>query len=417
MKVSLLTLGCKVNQAEIISLERELREKGYSIVSLDENPDVCVINTCAVTSKSDYQSRQLIRRAAGSGAKVIATGCYSQMNSGHVERMEGVIEVVGNREKHNIIEKINKISSSNVLTPVRIGKAHRSRCFLKIQDGCNYSCSYCLISKARGAATSIEPEKVVESIKKIESEGYQEVVLTGIHLGLYGVDLSPSMGLSRLIGKILENTAIRRIRLSSLEVNEVDRRLIEILKDDRVCNHLHVPLQSGDEKILKLMKRQYSTADFIEKLEKIASKMPDFGFGTDVITGFPGEGEPEFENTVSVLKRLPFTYMHSFPYSERPGTEAISLPGRVDRGIRKARTSLIRALSDEKKSAFIETLKGKVVDVLLEENVNGEFIGTSGNYIKVAVPFREGMRPGSIINVRVQGQTGGKALGKPELDL
>lgn len=270
MKISILTLGCKVNQAESSLIEGALKSNGNEIVDIVEKPDVCIVNTCTVTAKSDYQSRQLIRRAYRAGARVFVTGCYSELNKESVQSMKGVEAIVNNTNKLNIISKLsNKTIDASSCFPT----ASKSRFFLKIQDGCNYSCTYCTIPKARGASKSIIPDTVVRQAGEAVSSGYNEIVLTGIHLGTYGLDLKPKVTLSQVIKTILKQTTIMRIRLSSIEVSEIDDELLDLLTDKRICNHLHIPLQSGDNRILELMNRTYNSGQFSFKIKGISKRM------------------------------------------------------------------------------------------------------------------------------------------------
>ncbi|MDA8173084.1 MAG: tRNA (N(6)-L-threonylcarbamoyladenosine(37)-C(2))-methylthiotransferase MtaB [Nitrospiraceae bacterium] len=416
MKVALLTLGCKVNQAETVALESALAQKGFQIAGLDEGPDFCVINTCTVTAKSDYQSRQLIRKAARAGARVIVTGCYSELNQKAVKDMDGVVEVMSNKDKDSIINVLNSNSSESDLSFLSSPKT-RKRAFLKIQDGCDHLCSYCLIRIARGRSISVEPGRVIEMVRNAAEEGHAEVVLTGIHLGLYGgLDAGiERAGLVSLLKRILKETGVRRIRLSSLQPNEIGEGLIELMQDKRICSHLHIPLQSGDDIILKRMKRPYNLNTFIKKIELIHRKISDIGIGTDIIAGFPGEDEACFSNTLAALRDMPFSYAHIFPYSERPGTAAADLDGKVPAGVKKERTAILREIAENKKISFIQSLTGKTLDVLIEgkASVNGKhgFKGTAGNYIKVFTAAQEGILAGNIEDIRVCGGYLDMALG------
>ncbi len=411
MKVALLTLGCKANQAEFDEIESMLKARGHQIVGLEDAPAFCLINTCSVTAKSDYQSRQLIRRAARAGAEVLVTGCYSELNPSAVKGIEGVKEIIKNAEKQNIIGHINTTVSSNASH--NPSKSSKSRYFLKIQDGCDHACSYCLIPRARGRARSFGPAELITKIRLAENAGYSEAVLTGIHIGLYGVDFKGKYRLTELVREILEKTEIKRIRLSSLEVNEITPALIDIMKTGRLCPHLHIPLQSGDDRVLSLMKRPYSVARFREKVEMVLSRVPLIGLGTDVIVGFPGEGEREFENTRRLLEELPFTYMHVFPYSERPGTMAVELLPKVGQKEKKDRAAVLRQLSLAKRRDFIKRLKNVDLDVLFERRTPSGYTGTASNYIKVFTPFKGELPLKCLVNVRILGQIGELALANP----
>jgi threonylcarbamoyladenosine tRNA methylthiotransferase MtaB len=420
MKISLLTLGCKVNQAEVSLIEGALRGRGFEVVGLDEGPELCVINTCTVTAKSDYQSRQLIRRAQRAGARVLVTGCYSELNKERVREMDGVEEVVANDNKSHIIKMIAGFDGSDasykdeVPSPLAPGAGgSRTRFFLKVQDGCNHACSYCVIPRARGASRSISPQEVVSQVDRAVAQGYKEVVLSGIHLGLYGQDLRPALKLSGLVEEILEKTSLERLRLSSLEIREINDSLIGHFEDRRLMRHLHIPLQSGDDGVLRLMNRNYDTGYFKETVGHVVERLQDLALGTDVIVGFPGEGEREFEATFRLLEELPFTYLHVFPFSPRPGTPASLMPLNSGDRTTKERVKALRALSDKKKKAYISRQVGRTLDILMEEELPGGVCrGTSSNYLKVQIPG-VGFQRGSVVPVRVEGIEGSVLVGKP----
>lgn len=391
-------------------MEGTLRNYGFEVVSLGEAPDICIVNTCTVTSKSDYQSRQLIRRAHKAGAKVVVTGCYSELNKDSVKKMEGVVKVVANKEKYNYI---NEITGKNGGFALNFSSS-RTRLTLKVQDGCDSSCSYCIIPKARGSSRSAAPEGIVSEVKRAVEAGKKEVVLTGIHLGAYGHDLRPEMTLSGLVEGILDKTGVQRLRLSSIEATEIDERLLGLFKNERLCRHLHIPLQSGDDNILKSMNRSYNAGYFADKIMSISRLYPGISIGTDVIAGFPGEGEAEFRNTCNLIERLPFSYIHVFPFSPRPETKAAEMPGSVKDSEKTKRSALLRALSERKKTGYMLGHIGKTLDVLMEERLpDGSCSGTSSNYLKIKVISKEKLR-GTIVRVRVQGMDNGLLLGKPE---
>lgn len=411
MKVSILTLGCKANQAESSFIEANLRSQGCDVVELGENPEFCIINTCSVTSKSDYQSRQLIRRAHRAGSSVIVTGCFSQLNKDAVKAMNGVQLVADNSDKYSIIEAVTGKASCNTLY---YGASLRSRFFLKVQDGCNHSCSYCLIPKARGRSRSTSIEEVIRNVDAI-SGAYSEVVLTGIHLGTYGYDLTPKVKLSDLVSSILLKTAIRRIRLSSLEINEVDEGLIGLIEDGRVCKHLHIPLQSGDDRVLGMMNRPYNAREYFNGIERILLRVPDISLGTDIIAGFPGETAREFENTLDLLERLPFSNLHVFPFSARKGTKASEMPGAVASSVKKLRCGLARELGSRKKARYMQRQVGKTLDLVIEERVgDGTWLGTTGNYLK-ALAYLEEARPKDVVPVGIAGVDGEALVAYPIL--
>lgn len=396
MRISVLTLGCKVNQSESSIIESAFLEGGHDIVSLFERPDLCIVNTCTVTAKSDYQSRQFIRRAWRAGARVIVTGCYSELQSEKVSGMEGVVKVVSNKDKFSIIRELTGFSST---FPLYNQKTGRSRLFLKVQDGCNYSCSFCLIPRARGTSRSMPIEEVMYQLDR-DLWPFQEIVLTGIHLGTYGYDLIPKVNLAYLMKKILL-TKVKRVRLSSLEITEVDEELLELLKDERLCKHLHIPLQSGDDRILRMMRRGYDSERFIWGIDRICSEIKDIALGTDVIVGFPGEGNREFEHTRSLLESLPFTYFHVFPFSLRPGTKAALLNNQVDPYTKKVRCRELLEVGNRKKKEYMERQVGKILDVLIEKKQrDGSSTGITGNYLNVWIPSDD-VSLKDIVSVRI----------------
>ena len=410
MKISLLTLGCKVNQSESSQIAAELVAHGCSLVNLEGNPDLCIINTCSVTSKSDYQSRQLIRRAAKTGSRVIVTGCYAELNEETVKSMDGVIMVVPNNDKECISNILYNNKSSSGLS---INQDSRSRYLVKVQDGCNNACSYCVIPKARGRSRSRKINEVISEINSIR-DSYNEVVITGIHLGTYGYDLIPKVSLSTLIKTILLKTNTKRIRLSSLEVNEIDDELIELLQEERVCKHLHIPLQSGDNKILAIMNRTYNLSQFNNILTLLCQKLPGSSIGSDIIVGFPGEGQIEFENTRKFIEDASLSYVHIFPFSPRKGTRASEMKPQVNSLVKKERCEILRLIGKRKKSEYMHTQIGKVLDLLIEEigDEGRACTGTTGNYLKVWA-YLENPRPKDVVYVGISGVKDETLIGHP----
>lgn len=394
MKVSILTLGCRVNQSESVIIEGSLYNHGWSVVSLSEHPDYCIINTCTVTAKSDYQSRQLIRRAVRTGAKVIVTGCYAQLRPEEIKNITGVNVIVNNNEKYSII---NMLSNNN--ESITYNYSCRSRPYLKIQDGCNLSCTYCAVPMARGRSRSLEVYEVIRHAQELENAGYKEIVLTGIHLGSYGHDLNPKTKLSKLLKTLLKETIFCRIRLSSLEVKEVNDELIELLREKRICKHLHLPLQSGSDTILKLMNRMYTSKEYELTIENIIKCVPDIAIGTDVIVGFPGEGEKEFLKTKELLASIPISYMHIFPFSPRSNTLASKMGMQNTPSVKKKRLNDLKSLSAKKKMDYMSSQVHKTLDVIIEDmGDDNTVIGTSSNYLKVKVPYN-GYPKGTLIRV------------------
>jgi threonylcarbamoyladenosine tRNA methylthiotransferase MtaB len=408
MKAAIFTLGCRVNQSESELIEGNLKRHGFSFVDLTERPDYCIINTCSVTAKSDYQSRQLIRRAVKTGAKVIVTGCYSQLNAEDIFKINSNIEIAENTNKLNNINKIVGISSCNDL-----GYYSRSRPHIKVQDGCNYSCSYCIVPLARGKSRSTDPETILKHINNFVESGFHEIVLTGIHLGSYGHDLKPKLKLSNLIKTILNETNIHRIRLSSIEVKEVDAELIELLQSGRICRHIHIPLQSGDDAILRLMNRTYSSREFISTVENILSRVPNICLGVDVIAGFPGEGIMEFSNTKKLIEQLPVSYMHIFPFSPRPKTLAAQMENRVAETEKKRRFNELNELNKLKKISYTSSQIGRTLEIIVEEKHDDTTcLGTSSNYLKILTSACRATKK-TCMNIRVTQAEGFVLRGTP----
>jgi threonylcarbamoyladenosine tRNA methylthiotransferase MtaB len=412
MKIAITTLGCKVNQADSAFMKGTLKNHGYEIVSPQEKADICIVNTCTVTAKSDYQSRQMIRRAIRSGATVIATGCYAQLKHRELSEIKGLDLIIGNSEKQRIHEYIEKISSkdnklencvNNIDAPVITGSYYsdRSRAFLKIQDGCNFSCSYCAVPAARGKSRSLPLNDVISTAKDFTLKGYREIVLTGVHIGSYGLDLLPPCSLLDAVKDISHVCPETRIRLSSIEPHEFMIEVLDFIKKGFVCPHLHIPLQSGSDRILNLMKRGYSTKFFRELIYEIISHIPGIAIGTDIITGFPGEGKDEFISTVSMIEELPFSYLHVFPYSPRPNTPAAEMDKQVPNKLKKERISLLLQLVKKKKYDYISRNLNKYIDVIVEGKTltSGFFRAISSNYLKVLVK-ENGLEKGQRLMVK-----------------
>ncbi len=404
MRFTILTLGCKTNQAESDLIASELINLGYKPVDLDGNPDLCIINTCTVTSKSDYQSRQLIRRATKTGARVIVTGCYAQVNESVIRNINPDALVFKNEQKLNIINILNNKSSSCLLN-YNSRPLYRSRPVLKIQDGCNKSCSYCIIPMVRGRSRSIEPGVIVKRIREFEEMGYNEVVLTGINLGSYGRDLNPVKRLEELLEEILSSTERLRIRLSSLGVTEITEELINLIeKSGRICRHLHISLQSGDRGILNRMNRHYTPERFIELSEYLKKRIKDINIGADIIVGFPGEGEREFQNTFNCIKKAWIGYLHVFPFSKRPGTRAWNMPDQIDQQTKDTRLRILKELDRELRTSFYRSQVGNILRIIVEEISERTLQGKSDNYIDVAaeIPYGISVKKGMALDVHIK---------------
>lgn len=410
MTASISTLGCKSNQYDSSALEDALRDASIEVVPFPGPADAYIINTCTVTGRTDYQSRQLIRkvRRHNPGAVVIVTGCYAQVSPDEVISIEGVDYVVGNPGKGAIAEYIRKGRQDS---PVKdIGDWHkgtpwslrarsasgRTRANFKIQEGCSRACSYCIIPRARGLSKSLPLADIEREIGSLVEAGYREVVLTGIHLGGWGADFDDPADLSAVVELIEKKDYPARFRISSLDPDEVTDRLIDLLKGARrVCNHLHLPLQSGDDSIIRKMHRPYTGALFAEKVERLAASVPGISIGADVIAGFPGEGEKEFENTYSLISALPLSYLHIFPFSPRKGTPAAGYPGQVSPGVIKERCSRLHELDARKREAFHGPFTGKEAAVLVEtgrDRKTGLLKGRTRNYIRVLMEGEDGLR-------------------------
>jgi threonylcarbamoyladenosine tRNA methylthiotransferase MtaB len=410
MKIALFTLGCRTNQAESAHIEQILNAAGHQTVDSAIDADICIINTCSVTAKADYQSRQLISRALKTNAEVFVTGCYAELNSGYLKDEKTTINVVSNRDKYNIINMISPYISIATLT---MSQSERHRPVIKVQDGCNNECSYCIIPRARGRSSSIRPEEVLEEVIRYESLGFEEIVLSGIHLGMYGKDLSPACNLTKLLEILLLKSSIRRIRLSSIEINEISDDLLEIFGDDRICRHIHIPLQSGDDTILQLMNRTYTSGDFSKGIDRIMKHYNNIALGTDIILGFPGESDSRFQNTINMIDMMDFSYLHVFPYSARPGTKASSMRFQVPGTIKRMRAKQLRDTSKIKKRAFITKNIGLDHQIIVETIGESVMSGTTSNYIKVLLPRNDFQVPGRLVRIRITGIENEYALASP----
>jgi threonylcarbamoyladenosine tRNA methylthiotransferase MtaB len=416
MKIAVATLGCKVNQYESAAMMEALN--GFTVVPFEAVADCYLINTCTVTGKTDYQSRQLIRRALRNNpeATVVVTGCYAQRAPEEIARIPGVTLVAGNEEKADIgriLKNLPRTQPRILVEDIRNRKrisnlaatsfAGHTRAFLKIQDGCNAHCSYCIVPLTRGPARSLPMTEVLSQIEQLSGKGYREVVLTGIHLGEYGRDLDPSTSLAGLVARILAAGKIERLRLSSIEPGEVSDELLDIFRQSPIlCRHLHIPLQSGDDRILKAMGRDYDTAFYRNLLDRIVSVIPDIAVGIDVMAGFPGEDEEAFANTGQFVASLPAAYFHVFPYSKRPGTKASAMAAQVGESDKKERAEILRGIGKDKKKAFMEKLIGKRLAVLIEngKNVNsGQVKGLSEHYMPVIITNGEQYHGNQIVCV------------------
>lgn len=433
MRIAIATFGCKANQYDSEIIRESFEEKNFDIVLFSEPADIYVINTCTVTGKTDFQARQLIRRThrVNPQAKIVVTGCYAQAAPEELKKIPGVSLVIGNPDKWeivNIIKEAEKTSSAGIIvTPMekeivfpekKIERfSAKTRFFLKIQDGCNARCSYCIVPQVRGKSRSMAPKTVLDLLSTIGSSGYKEAVLTGIHLGAYGQDLSPQASLLNLLHEIEKQTPVPRVRLSSIEPNEITQGVIDVLADSPiVCPHLHLPLQSGDSTILRKMNRPYSAENFHSLVVKLTNSIKNLAMGADVIVGFPGEGEEEFYQTLHLLEELPITYLHVFPFSPRKGTPAFSLPNKVNGNTVKKRSEILRSLSRKKREGFYRSYLNKKLPILVEASRHrktGLLKGLSRNYIPVLIAGGDELK-NQEVTVRVTSIEGEEVKGKIE---
>jgi threonylcarbamoyladenosine tRNA methylthiotransferase MtaB len=410
MRIALTTLGCKINQYESELIRRDLLSKGNTIVPFDADADVYIINTCSVTAKSDYQCRQAIRSAARRTpeARIVVTGCYASTRPEELKEIPGVSLVIGNSDKTSLPFRImNELSGSGVSDPEKnIGQTtsrDRTRGFLKIQDGCNNRCSYCIVPLARGASRSLDRSIVAEEFERLVEEGCPEIVLTGIHIGTYGVDLPSHTDLTGLTKHLITRRKASRIRLSSIEPQEVTRGLIQLLGNG-LCRHLHIPLQSGDNDILNVMNRKYTAEFYLDLLNDISEQVPGIALGADIMVGFPGEGEREFENTCKLVQQSPLTHLHVFSYSRRPGTPAAEMKAQVPEPSKKERSEILRRLGQEKNLEFRKKQTGARLKAVVENKKDvrtGLLTGLTDNYIRVLLEKTEKSHIGQEIDIMI----------------
>jgi threonylcarbamoyladenosine tRNA methylthiotransferase MtaB len=403
--VALHTLGCKLNFSETSTIGKQFLSNGFSIVDFNDSADVYVFNTCTVTENAERDCRQLIRRAlrTNPNAYIIVTGCYAQLRPEKIAGIPGVDAVLGTSEKFKLFSILNNFDSSD-LACVHVGslddlnefgEAHstdadnRTRAYFKIQDGCDYNCSFCTIPLARGSSRSMDSHKAVVEFQRLVEDGYKEIILTGVNVGDYGKKLD--VELYDLLLKLIQVEGEFRIRISSIEPNLLTDDIIDLIaKEEKLCNHLHIPLQSGSSDILKAMQRRYTIKDYENIIWRAIKKINELCIGVDVIVGFPGETENHFIETHNFLRHLPISYLHVFTYSERPDTKAIDLPGRVEMKERKRRSKVLRILSDKKKRSFYESMIGNKLSVLFEnELIDGKMKGFTSNYIRIVNEYDE----------------------------
>ncbi|MBI3599241.1 MAG: tRNA (N(6)-L-threonylcarbamoyladenosine(37)-C(2))-methylthiotransferase MtaB, partial [Nitrospinae bacterium] len=408
LKVAFATVGCRFNQFETAEMEELFRLRNFEIVPFSSDANIYVINTCTVTKRSDYRCRQTIRRAIQNNrdAFVIVTGCYSQISPEEIGSIKGVDMVLGNTEKLSIVDHFEGLNISDIkkmdMPKIVVRNMDRTRGFnaqrvkgfsgrtiayLKVQTGCNETCSFCIVAIARGAGISEKPENILMQARELADAGFKEIVLTGVNLGSYGADLSPSRELSDIVEMLTNIKGIERLRLSSINPTDINERLIAVMKESvKVCRHLHIPLQSGDDEILKKMRRNYKSSFYRDLIMKLKDEIPGMGIGADVLIGFPGEDEDKFKNTYRLINELPLSYLHVFTYSQREGTDACGYDGQIPEYVKKERNSIIKELGREKSNTFGRSFMGKVCRVLIEntrDKETGLLKGYTDNYIPV----------------------------------
>ena len=420
MKFAIHTFGCKVNIYESEYIINLLLDKGYTQVDFNEESDIYIINTCTVTNEADKKDRKLIRSTRNNhkNSILIVMGCYSQLNPNDID----ADIVIGNKHKSNIIELIEKYKQTKekIILVEDISKTdfedmyinrfvEHTRAFVKIQDGCNAFCSYCTIPYARGGLRSKDFKTVVKEVTNLVNKGYKEIVLTGIHTGRYG--LEQNTNLETLLKELVKIKDIFRIRLSSIEINEITDGIIDLIKNNQVmAKHLHIPLQSGSNNILKSMNRLYDLDFFLKRIDYIRKEIPDISITTDLIVGFPGETEELFQETINTLNKIKFTKIHTFPYSKRNGTKAASMPNHLDNQIKKCRVRKVLSLSDKYELEYYKNNINKEFDGIVETRKDDKKIVLTSNYIPVEI--EDNLENNTKVNIKITEINDSKIIGK-----
>lgn len=431
-KIAFYTLGCKVNQADTASMENLFLRSGHQLVSFDGEADVYIINTCVVTNTGQRKSRQTIHRAIrkNPNALIVVTGCYPQTAAEEVKAIAGVDMIIGNQDRAQIVQlveerlahrqtdtldAVHKLTASTAFEEMAAGDiTDKTRAFLKIQEGCNQFCTYCIIPYARGPLRSRSLESIRTETQRLISAGFKEIVLIGIHLGCYGKENPDGPTLYDAVKTVLEVPGVQRLRLGSLESVEVEPRLLTLMQEDaRFCRHLHLPLQSGCDKTLQAMHRPYTTAKFQTLLADIKTKVPDIAITTDVIVGFPGETEADFETTCKFAESCGFSKMHIFPFSARKGTPAEKFAGAVTEAVKKERADILGKIDETMHKTFLQAMVGQSAEVLFEQPAGEDYFeGLTGNYQRVFVKSGGRNLGGEILPVKITAFDGEKLLGE-----
>lgn len=428
-RVAFHTLGCKVNQYETEAMAELFRRHGYQVVDFGEKADVYVINTCTVTHLGDRKSRQMVRRASrqNPAAVVAVAGCYAQTAPGEVLAIPGVDVVIGTADRARIVDLVEGVDKAAgpvaAVGDIREARTFeempfmaapgRTRAYLKIQEGCNNFCSYCIIPYARGPVRSRQPEHVLQEARRLVEQGFRELILTGIHTGSYGQDLGEGKDLTALVEDLVQIPGLQRLRLSSIEPNEVTRGLVEIMAHSGVfCHHLHIPLQSGDDFILQRMNRHYNTKEYARLVAYVRQQVPDVAITTDVIVGFPGEEGENFRHTVAFIRDVGFSNLHVFKFSPRKGTPAATFSGQVDARNKEKRSQELLQLADELARAYAGRFLGRQVEVLVEGRTDdGLLEGLTGNYLRAAFSGPEDLI-GNMVLIEVDALDGASLRGR-----
>lgn len=419
--VAFTTLGCRVNQYDTDAMRGLFINSGYKPVDFDEKADIYVINTCSVTNMGERKSRQLIRKAkrTNEDAYIIVTGCYAQLAPDAIAAIEGVNLVIGTNNRNKVVELVEQLESTekqinivrNIMEqatfeemPLYGDEIDKARAFMKIQEGCNNYCTFCIIPYTRGKLKSRRVDDILEEAKRLVAHGYKEIVLTGIHLGNYGVELPDKPNLAHVVKALLTIEGLQRIRLGSIESVEVSDELIDLMANEpRFCTHLHLPLQAGSDHILKLMNRHYKLQDFKDLVAMLRSRIPGLAITTDIIAGFPGETDEDFDETMNTVKEIGFTHIHAFPYSIREGTPAATMENQVPEAVKKTRVALLNSLGQQGLENFANTLIGKKAEILVEREVDGYYVGFTNEYIHGKIKKEDADYPiGSIIGGTVK---------------
>jgi threonylcarbamoyladenosine tRNA methylthiotransferase MtaB len=436
MKIACVTLGCRTNQHDTAEMQTLLEQEGFSIVNGKEKADAYVINTCTVTQRSDYSSRLAVKKslAINPNALVVFTGCYAQLNPEEASQMNGLDIVLGNANKLEIANLIkNKLLNpdlpwqKNDATEIIMSDIHKKRifrtipvqnfqgmtkAFIKVQTGCDEKCSFCTVVKARGRSVSDSRENIIHNIQQAIDSGFKEITLTGINLGTWGMDQGETF--SSLVHDIVELPGDFRVRLSSINPMEIDNDLIRLIAEtEKLCSHLHIPLQSGDDKILSAMRRNYSRSQYLDVVERAIDIIPGLGLGADVIVGFPGETEEEFENTRQLIEQLPFSYLHVFTYSPRRGTEAHQLKDNIPGNIKKQRSHCLTQIVNQKAMKMREKILGQQETVLIENQrdiKSGWLKGHTSNYIPVILEGDDALK-NNLVPVTLQALSESQVIG------